>query len=440
MNKTFYLLPYPLKSLVTSVAAYSKKHKKYGNYYDDYFKYLTENDARKQIIDAETEFVKYLELLKKKYSFDIPSDFDIKKMPIIDKSFVVNNFSKFVLEKPYITVSSSGTSGQTIHVPYSRNVYEKEYAFWWYHRSFGDVKIGDRIATFAGHKIVDVNRTKPPFWVYNLAENQMFFSSYNMTDSSLIHYVRKLNEFKPDFIHGYPSSIYLVAKYILENNIQLTFRPKMIAPASEATLDFQREVIEKAFNTKVYIWYGNSELCGHITECKYGKLHIQPYHSYVRIIKDDGTDALPGEEGAIVATNFHNFSFALINYNTKDYVKLSENQDCLCGKGGTVLDNIIGRSEDYIFTPEGRKIGRLCHLFKYAENIKNAQLIQKTEDELTIRIEKEKNYNPNVEKTIVSEARKRLGNTIKIDFDYDTPIQKMKNGKFKFIEQYIKSK
>ena len=163
----------------------------------------------------------------------------------------------------------------------------------------------------------------------------------------------------------------------------------MIVTASETTFDFQRKVIEEAFKTKLFIWYGNVEYCGHITECIHGKLHVQPFHSHIRILGDDGTEVKKGEEGSIVATNFTNTIFPLINYDTKDIVRLSKEQSCKCKKGGTVIDYIAGRMEDYIITPDGRYIGRLSQLFKNAKNVRNAQIVQNTLDNIIIRIVKE---------------------------------------------------
>jgi phenylacetate-CoA ligase len=214
----------------------------------------------------------------------------------------------------------------------------------------------------------------------------------------------------------------------------------MIQTGSETLLDFQRETIEKAFKCKVYNWYGNTELCGHITECQYGNLHIQPRHSYVRIIKDDETEAKAGETGRIVATNYNNACFPLINYDTEDIVQISKKQECECGQNGTIIESIDGRIEDYIFLPDGRKVGRLDHIFKHTNNVKKAQIVQNKIDEVIIRINRNRKYSTSNEKEILKEARERLGNKINIELDYDTEITKEENGKFRFIKQNIKKK
>ena len=166
-------------------------------------------------------------------------------------------------------------------------------------------------------------------------------------------------------------------------------------------------------------------------------LHIQPYHSHVRILREDNTEAGPGEIGRIVATNFTNYSFALINYDIKDVVKVSENQKCQCDKGGMILDYILGRIEDYIITPEGRFVGRLDHLFKDAKYVKNGQIVQNDIKQVIIRIEKENGFTAAIEKAILREARERLGKSIRIQFEYVTEMAREQNGKLKFIVQNI---
>jgi phenylacetate-CoA ligase len=440
VNQMYYALQYPFKIFVTSLVAYIKHRQKYGRYFRQNFDFLMSNDIKDQQVKANEELEEFQAYLKKNsrfYGNQIPQDLDIKKMPVIDKDVVLKNYQKIVMQKAFKVGRSSGTTGQSLAVPYAKNVYQKEYAFWWYHRTFAGIKMGDKIATVAGHKIADVNRDVPPFWVFNAAENQMFFSSYHLSLHNLRHYIDKLNHFRPDFIHGYPSSIYVLAKYVLENNTPLYFVPKMIVTSSEATLDFQRQVIEEAFKSKVYIWYGNTEHCGHITECPYGRLHVQPYHSLVRVVREDGKDAKTGEVGRIVATNFSNYAFPLINYDTKDIVKISRDQKCQCNKGGVVIDYIQGRIEDYILTPEGRTVVRLGHLFKDTKHVRNAHIEQNNIDQIIIRIEKEKGYSSEIETMILKEARSRLGDTIEITFEYVNEIKKEKNGKFRFIIQNI---
>jgi phenylacetate-CoA ligase len=154
-------------------------------------------------------------------------------------------------------------------------------------------------------------------------------------------------------------------------------------------------------------------------------------------MKKDGTQARQGEKGFIVGTNFSNYSLPLINYNTYDTVQISKDQQCSCRWGGMMVDYIIGRIENYILTPDGRYVGRLDHLFKDAKYVRNAQVEQNKIGHIIIHIEKERGYNQKIEDKIYQEAKKRLGEKMEINFDYDTKIEKDKNGKIQFIVQKL---
>jgi phenylacetate-CoA ligase len=432
--KLYDILPSVLKSWAVAGAALLNNQKKYGADYDKSLKYLLETEPEKQQQDAKEKLTKCIKVTSNSNPvYNLSPDADLNDLPLIDKGFLRENYQYIIASTPFKIVKSSGTTGEPFAMPYNKHSYQLEYAFWWYHRSFGGIEKGERTATVLGHRIIPINRKKPPFWIFNHLENQLLLSSYHLSMENLNHYIDALNKFKPKLIHAYPSSIYLIARYILENNIQLNFRPKMIQTASETTLSFQRDVIEKAFGCKVYIWYGNTEYAGHITEWPDGKLRVQPWHSFVRIVDDHGKNVAMGEEGYIVATNFHNTTFPIVNYNTKDKAIFGGYDT----NGFMLINQISGRIEDYIITTDGRYVGRLDHLFKDAKYVRNAQLEQRKIGEIIIRIEKEELYNTKIEQVIKNETLRRLGKKTTINFEYVRGIPKNKNGKFKFIIQSL---
>jgi phenylacetate-CoA ligase len=439
MNDLFYALPPSLKNFATSIVAFNKSKKKYGRYYNKYLDFLINSSADEKLEAAQMELDVFLDWsvnnipILKKYK-----GFKIEEFPVIDKKFVIANYEQLTISKPYIVNYSSGSTGLPLRVPLSIQTYQKEYAYWSYHRSFANVARGEKVATFAGHKIAKIEKKSPPFWVYNRYENQIIFSSYHLSNDLLNYYLQQINIFKPTLINGYPSSLYLLAKHIVLNNSKLEFQPKMIVTASETLFPFQRDVINKAFNCKVYNWYGNTEMAGSVIECEYGQMHVQDYHSFIRVLDDNNKMVRPGGQGNIVATNFTNISLPLINYNTGDTATLSEDKNCKCNRGGVIIDKIDGRQEDYILTSSGRFIGRLDHIFKKANHIRNAQIEQDSLDSLVIRIVRTDNYSKKDENYIIKEAKSNLGNEFNIIFDYVDNIPKSANGKFNFIIQKIR--
>jgi phenylacetate-CoA ligase len=250
-----------------------------------------------------------------------------------------------------------------------------------------------------------------------------------MSERNLPAYIAELEKFSPVLIGGYPSSIALLAAAqkkwgSIRSNVKAVFT------ASETLLEYQRKLIESAFGCKVFVWYGNTEMCGHIAECEHGAMHGRMEHSFMEVLDEKGC---PAREGNLICTGFGNSAFPLIRYNTGDIVKLSDEQTCRCGRGGILFESVIGRVEDYVMTPDGRLVGRLDHLFKDAIHVVEAQLLQSDPSELVIRIVPRPEYAVQDESSIVSEARLRLGPEIKLKFEYVEALERTSNGKARFV-------
>ncbi|MEI6085888.1 MAG: phenylacetate--CoA ligase family protein, partial [Verrucomicrobiota bacterium] len=94
-----------------------------------------------------------------------------------------------------------------------------------------------------------------------------------------------------------------------------------------------------------------------------------------------------------------------------------------------LIERIEGRVEDYVRTPAGRLIGRLDHLFKDAQHVREAQIVQRQLDEIIVRVVKAGNFD---EAPVRAEARQRLGD-MKVRFEYVEKIERTKAGKFRFV-------
>jgi phenylacetate-CoA ligase len=245
------------------------------------------------------------------------------------------------------------------------------------------------------------------------------------------YYAEKLDEFQPGFIHGYPSSVYLAADYLLEHEID-TVRPKCVATASETLFEHQRQTIENAFGCRLLMWYGNAEMCANIVECPDGGIHIKHEHSYVEFLDENYEPVKSGKPGKMVCTAFGNYAMPLIRYEIGD-VTIPLYRECTCGRGGYLVEKVIGREEDYIITPDGRFVGRLDHIFKDTLNVEEAQLIQETPHKLMIKIVKRSGYSHKDEELILSQAHNRLGNSIEIELDYVDRIARTLSGKSRFV-------
>jgi phenylacetate-CoA ligase len=451
-NKNFLNLfhnsPYFIKNLISSFYGYKQKKYRDGIYFKKYFDFLnksqwwTNNEVSKYSEEKTIEYVndimKSVRFYKETYNLTVNEISDIFNFNILDKKIIRIRNEDFkstdYKHKPYKSSHTSGTTGTSLSFPLSIECFQREFAFRALHYSWGGINLinKDKIIYCAGHPVSYHSKKKPPFWIHDYSNNWLLMSSYHLSNENLKYYISKIEEFQPKAICGYPSSIYLLAlAYKKYSRKKLNL--KSIFTSSETLLKYQRRTIENNFETKVFNWYGNAEMCANIVECEKGELHLKQEHSYVEILNDQNKSAQFEEPGRLICTAFGNKLFGLIRYDIGDHVSVSKNQNSKCGRSGLLIEHIEGRSENYIVTPDGKFIGRLDHVFKDSENVLEAQLEQTKAEELIVRIVKNNHYNLNDERNILDELRNRTGKEINIIFEYAQSIPRGPNNKFNFI-------
>jgi len=369
---------------------------------------------------------------------DICKVSDLKKFPIITKEIVKRNPDKFVSKEKrkekLVEYPTGGSSGSPLIVYTTKN--EIQYNFALYEtrvkREFG-VKTGDKVATFLGKRIC-TNAKSPPYWRKNIVYNQTLYSIYHMNENTMKYYIDELKKQKPDLIIGYVSPIFLLAKYMLANNEYLPI--KAIFTSSEALLDKQREVIEKAFKTKVCNSYSQAESVAFITQCKNGKLHLVPEYGYCEFENVYGTDYYE-----IIGTTLFNYTMPLIRYRTGDYVKIDKDPICSCGWNSyPIIKEIFGRSSSLIRLKSGNIISEapLSLVFKNYVEIKEVQIVQKDLSNIDVLYIVEKNVVSNtVLNSIVNELNKVFNNEVNVNMYEVEKIEKNSNGKNQFIKSLL---
>jgi phenylacetate-CoA ligase len=248
-------------------------------------------------------------------------------------------------------------------------------------------------------------------------------------------YVEKLNRFKPEFLDGYPSAFYILAQYILANKIALKFTPVAISTTAETLFDHQREVIEKAFDCKVYNQYASSEGAPWIVECKEGHYHLWTDTGIFEFIdqKENSDDTVISE---MIVTSFRNLKTPLIRYRIGDYVvRYKEEKVCPCGSHYPMIYSIVGREDDILYTREKGYVGRLDPAYKGLSGIKYSKIVQTVVDRVEVLIVPDGSYENIVGDKLLKNLHERLGRDVSIELKIVENIPLGKNGKFKSVER-----
>ncbi len=410
-------LPVWAQTVAVNVASARNFKAKYGGVFQGWLEDLAHNErkSRDEMLHQQQVAIRHLLEYAVEHvpAYKGRSPENLSEWPILERATIAAHPETFLSDefnpRDLMELHTSGTTGTPLAVRFSKEYHQIEMAFRWRHKAWAGVPFLSSSAYVSGHPVVPPNQTKPPFWRWDRCEKRLLCSSYHLTPENLPAYVAAFEKYRPDFIHGYPSSLYLLGGY----------SPKAVFTASETLLDFQRAAIERAFGAKVFNWYGNTEMTCNIVECAAGNLHYRTDYGVLELL-DDGT---------MIVTGLNNRAMPLIRYKVGDRAVAKAGM-CSCGCAFPLIERIEGRVEDYVRTPDGRFIGRLDHLFKDAKHVREAQIVQTRLDEIVLRIVKEDGFE---EQPVLAEAHQRLGDSMKIRFEYVNAIERTAAGKFRFI-------
>jgi phenylacetate-CoA ligase len=208
---------------------------------------------------------------------------------------------------------------------------------------------------------------------------------------------------------------------------------KAVFTSAETLLPYQREVIMQAFQVPVADQYGCTEMAVFISQCDHGSYHVNSDYSLLEVLNENGEPSSPGEWGEAICTVFVNKTMPLIRYRVGDLLRAPEPSFCPCGLPFPVTKEIIGRKDETIQTPDGRRIGRLDPVFKGLENIIETQLVQTGVNVLLVRLVPSTNYSASDKHKLLQALKVRIGNDMIIQFELLNEIPRDANGKFRFI-------
>lgn len=348
---------------------------------------------------------------------------DIGKLPIIDKN-IVWNYKKDILTRPAITMFkgyTSGTSGSSLTVYRSLESIITENAYIWHFRNMHGVHRGDKLAVIRG----DLNRDQ--LSKFDKYTNTLYLSSFNINKDNIYKYIKLLLAFNPKCIIGYPSSLEMLSNELSKININLNI--PIALTSSETLFGFQRAKIKNNLGADTFDWYGNAERTVAIEQCPGGAYYFVPGYSVNEVFREN-----------LLTTSLFNKAFPLIRYKINDVIEPGgvNSQDekevgKIKGPASVKVDKIHGRDDDYIYMPDGTKIGRMSKVFKGIDDVLFAQILQDQMDCIVVNIV------PATQKFDDREVLKRirllLGEQmiIKLNLVSEDKIVKTRAGKYKLV-------
>ena len=375
---------------------------------------------------------------------DIRSIEDLQKLPILTKEIIRNNQKDFIpldlKERKYVVRTTGGSTGVPLQyrlsMPDGALAFDILYANWGY----AGYELGDKVAVIAGSSLIPSTKSKIVGSIKAFMMNFKEYSSFDLSEKYMDNIVIGLNKFKPKYLKGFPSSMYLFAKHIKNRDLEIDFQPEAVFTTAEVLFNSQRELIEGVFNCGVFDQYGLND--GGVTafECGMHKgLHIDMIRSIMEIVDENGNQLGADKEGEILATSLHNYAMPFIRYDSGDLGIVSDKK-CVCGRELPLLKKIVGRTTDILEFPDNMVVSgaAVVDMFKYfSDKIREYQVVQKKQNVILIRIVKDTTYSKNDSELIIKAFQGHVGTNIAINIEFVDCIETTKAGKWKFIVKEV---
>lgn len=291
--------------------------------------------------------------------FDPASDFsfdDFSRIPVLEredmhregKNLVSSSIADGILKRD-ATGGSTGTPAVIWMGPEEQGWRESSGE---YFMQCLKLPIGSRIGGLWGHHLDPVASDSLRERYYGFLTNSRYFDCFRLSPEIFERYHQDLENWRPACIVAYASALGNMAEFILDRGYRPNYPTQCLVTGAEKLLPSHRKLIEKAFRRPVHERYGGRDI-------GYVGFQLTLERSYDFDIDWANTLLEPetGEaESEMLITKLHADGMPMIRYRVGDVARFP--QGSKPGHPVYVLNEIIGRSIDRVWLPDGRWIRR----------------------------------------------------------------------------------
>jgi len=454
-DKIYMIIPHFFQNILISIFNLLAYRKRYGGKYKDFLKLfkdhrtLTLEQLKNNQKSRFSEFIRKASLNSNFYRIlytglnNIEDIANIDQLPIVDKEMLRKDINRvYTIEnKNGIISKTGGTTGKSLEVLYTHENMQERFAMLDDFRSRFGYSLGKKTAWFSGKNLLtnrDLNRKR--FWKTDYLYKVRYYSTFHVKEDYLKYYIENLLKFKPEYMVGFPSTMLEIAKYGLKHKIDFPKNTiKAIFPTAEMITEDMRGQIEGFFKTKMYNQYASSEGAPFIYECINNNLHIELQSGVFEVLNENDKST---NSGRLVVTSFTTNGTPLIRYDIGDNITLEgEGKRCSCGNDNPLVKEILGRINDYVYSPEMGKInlGNVSNTLKDTQGVIKFQVIQNELNSIDIQlIVDDAIFNNQAESIFMKNWRDRIGDKMNINFIYVDDIPNEASGKYRIVKNNIK--
>jgi phenylacetate-CoA ligase len=360
---------------------------------------------------------------------------DLRLLPTITKAEIRAAGERLLSARPSQLEHghTSGTTGSPLSLWYDRTMVVTNNAADWRQKRWGGLELGDWCALFLGRVVVPVHRQRPPFWRANHVQKQLWCSSFHLSHQNLPLYLAEIRRRGIRFLEGYPSTTHIVANYLLRRGETLPLEAAFTS--SETLHQVQRDAIERAFQCRVFDFYGHAERVVFAGECdRHEGKHLFDEYGATEILDENDRPVPSGRSGMLTGTTLWNRGMPLIRYRTGDVSTIGTTA-CSCGRGLTRLADVATKAEDIVITPDGRYVSPsvLTHPFKPFDQLLKSQIVQRERNRILVKLVPSSAFTDAHREQLIAGLRERLGTAMQIETAIVEDIPAEPSGKFRWV-------
>jgi len=366
---------------------------------------------------------------------------DLRALPLLDKTDIRANLGRLKADGhgPLTRYNTGGSSGQPLIFYMGKARKSHDVAAKWRATRWWDVDIGDRELVVWGSPI-ELGAQDRLRRLRDGVLRSHLLPAFEMSPANLDRFVDTIRGRRPAMLFGYPSSLSLIAAHARQQNLTMnTLGIKVAFVTSEKLYDEQRAVISEVFGCPVANGYGARDAGFIAHQCPAGSLHISAEDVLVETLHADGTPTAPGEAGEIVVTHLATADFPFVRYRTGD-VGILGDRSCACGRGLPVLQEVQGRTTDFVVARDGTVMHGLALIYTVRDlpGVDRFRIEQVSIDETIVKLVTGPDFDRAAEQRIVRDFKARLGEAVSIRVEHVGDIASEASGKYRYVVSHVK--
>lgn len=290
-----------------------------------------------------------------------------------------------------------------------------------------------RIAVLRGDNIPVDEDPQRPYWRHAMNGRRLILSSNSLSAQTLNHYVREIEQFAPDVLYAYPTSLEQLCRLLEQSARRLPIA--RVVTSSEVLRPEAWYLAKRVLGCRMVDYYGQAERVGFAEASESGAYRFVPGYAYIELLPQQSKDGFRLYE--IVGTSLWNLTLPLVRYRTGDQIRLPESfttyqlEEIVLGLRS--FSGVLGREHEVLLGPEGVRLTGINQVPRNVEHVLRIQVIQETFDDVRVLVIPDTGYSTDDADHLMRNVRLKVPESMAVTIETTDCLEKTPLGKTPFV-------